>query len=65
MKKTRWTGKEIKALRDRLALTQAAFGVRLGVSGNYVWMMEADQKVPSPSLRLLLDCIDRDTKGAK
>jgi len=65
MKKTRWSKEKIRALRDRLGLTQLAFGERLGVSGNYVWMMEAGQKVPSTSLSLLLDCIERDTKGAK
>ena len=65
MKKKKWTSKDIKELRAALEITQAALGERLGVSGNYIWMLEAGQKIPSETLRLLLDCIARDEKGGK
>jgi len=60
MKKKRWAPKDIKDLRTSLELTQAAFGARLGVSGNYVWMLESDRKTPSETIRLLLDCIVKE-----
>jgi len=60
MKKERWTPTKIKALRGRLGLTQAAFSERLGVSGNYIWILESGQKTPSETLRLLLDRINKD-----
>jgi DNA-binding transcriptional regulator YiaG len=60
MKSNRWTAKEIKALREELQLTQADFGKRLGVSGNYIWMLEAGKKKPSETLRLLFACVERD-----
>jgi DNA-binding transcriptional regulator YiaG len=65
MKKKRWTAKDIKNLRGTLDLSQAAFGERLGVTGNYIYLLESDNKKPGVTLRLLLDCIERDTKGAK
>ena len=37
----------IKKVREAEKLTQTAFGERLGLSQNYVWMLETGQRVPS------------------
>lgn len=36
----------IKAIRVDSGLTQADFGAKIGVSQNYVWMMETGARVP-------------------
>lgn len=36
----------IKEIRKRAKLTQAAFGEKLGISQNYVWMMESGDREP-------------------
>jgi DNA-binding XRE family transcriptional regulator len=50
----------LKALRERLRLTQAAMGERLGVSGRYIGMIEGGEKQvePSSSLAKLFDLMD-------
>lgn len=52
-----WTPQEIKALRERYSLSQAALGRLLGVTGNYVYLMEKGVRRPSKTLKLLLDCV--------
>ena len=37
----------IKTLRLDLSLTQSEFGEQLGISQNYVWMIEKGDRVPS------------------
>lgn len=37
----------IKEVRKAAGLTQAAFGEKLGLSQNFVWMVETGQRVPS------------------
>lgn len=37
----------IKILRLDLSLTQSEFGEKLGISQNYVWMIEKGDRVPS------------------
>ena len=37
----------IKAIRAALKLTQAEFGKRLGLSQNYIWMIERGDRTPS------------------
>ena len=43
----------IKAIRAALKLTQAGFGKRLGLSQNYIWMIERGDRTPSD--RTLMD----------
>ena len=43
----------IKAIRAALKLTQAEFGKRLGLSQNYIWMIERGDRTPSD--RTLMD----------
>jgi transcriptional regulator with XRE-family HTH domain len=38
--------------------TQRAFGERIGVSGNYVHLLEKGVKKPGKTLRILLDFIE-------
>ena len=37
----------IKTIRIELSLTQSEFGEKLGISQNYVWMIEKGDRVPS------------------
>ncbi|MGD0884715.1 MAG: helix-turn-helix transcriptional regulator [Thermodesulfovibrionales bacterium] len=53
-----WLPDDIKTLRKGLGLSQEAFGERIGVSGNYVYLLEKEVKKPSKTLKLLLDFID-------
>lgn len=57
-----WTPKEIKNLREKHNLSQPAFGNLLGVTGNYIYLLEKGVKTPSKTLRLLLDCVERQFK---
>lgn len=54
-----WTPKEIKTLREKHSLSQPALGKLLGVTGNYIHLMEKGVKKPSKTLRFLLDCVER------
>lgn len=56
-----WTPKEIKTLRVKKALSQPAFGNLLGVTGNYIYLMEKGVKKPSKTLRFLLDCVEKQS----
>lgn len=53
---------DIKNFRERMGLTQAAFGRLIGVSRNYVYYLERGERKPSNTLKLLLDCIDEKEK---
>lgn len=37
----------IKAVRTTLKLSQAEFGKKIGLSQNYIWMIEKGERVPS------------------
>lgn len=54
-----WTPKSIKELRGKYNLSQPAFGNLLGVTGNYIYILEKGVKPASKTLRLLLDCVER------
>ncbi len=58
----KWTGKKIRSLRKSLDLTQAEFGKLLGVSGNYVYMLEAEDRAPSRPLQILLDHLKKERR---
>lgn len=60
-----WTSKEIKAFRERHKLTRPALGRLLGVSGNYIYLMEKGVRNPGKSLKLLLDYVERDLNENK
>ncbi len=59
---SKWTKKEIRAFRKELDLSQKAFGERLGVTENYIYLLESGQKTPSRILELLLDCVKKGKK---
>lgn len=60
-----WEPQDIKALRDKLKLTQKAFGELIGVTTRYVIYLEQGKKEPSKTLKLLLDCIVREKSNKK
>ncbi len=58
-----WTPKDIKDLRTEYRLSQPAFGEILGVSGNYIYLLESGVKKPSTTLKILLGYIERELVG--
>ncbi len=56
----KWTRKKIRTLRKGLGLTQKEFGKRLGVSLNYIYLLEAGERTPSDTLQLLLDRVKKE-----
>jgi DNA-binding transcriptional regulator YiaG len=57
-----WTPKQIKALREKYKFSQTTLGDLLGVTTNYVYLLEKGVKEPSKTLRLLLDCVEEKLK---
>ena len=55
-----WNSKNIWELRDRLKVTQKAFSELLGVTENYIYLLEKGVKKPSKTFRLLLDCVEKE-----
>ena len=53
-----WLPDNVKTLRRALGLSQGAFGGQIGVSGNYIYLLEKGVKTPSETLKLLLDCVE-------
>ena len=51
---------EIKVFRKAFRLSRRALGDLLGVSGNYIYLLEKGVKTPSKTLRLLLDYVQGD-----
>lgn len=60
-----WTPEEIKDFRKGLNLYQKDFALLLGVSMRYIIYLEKGVRVPSKTLRLFLDCIEREAKGKR
>lgn len=60
-----WTPEEIKDFRKRLNLYQKDFALLLGVSMRYIIYLEKGVRVPGKTLRLFLDCIEREAKGKR
>lgn len=60
-----WTKEEIKQFRECLELSQPAFGKLIGVTGNYVYLIEKGVKKPSRTLVLLLNCIEEKASTKK
>lgn len=54
-----WMPEDIETLRKQYGLSRRAFSELLGVTGNYVYLLEKGVKKPSDTLRLLLDCVER------
>jgi DNA-binding transcriptional regulator YiaG len=57
-----WSPKCIKDLRKKYKLTQPILANFLGVTTNYVYLLEKGVKEPSKTLRLLLDCVEEKLK---
>jgi DNA-binding transcriptional regulator YiaG len=57
-----WKPEEIKNLRTRMRLSQEAFGETVGVTNNYVYLLEKGIKTPGKTLKLLLEYIEREVE---
>src|SRR5215813_5112725 len=54
------TGKELRAIRKRMGLTQAAFAALTRVSRNSVNRMENGQMIVTPPMELLIQYVAKD-----
>ncbi len=57
-----WNPEDIKELRTKNNLSQKALAELLGVSTNYVYLLEKKVKTPSKTLQLLLNCVEKELK---
>lgn len=60
-----WTKEDIKDLRNRLGLSQTAFGERVGITRIAVYYLEKGVRTPSKTLAILMECIDQKHKETK
>lgn len=51
---------DIQDLRTKCKLSQLIFGEMVGVSGNYIYLLEKGVKKPSKTLRILLGYIENE-----
>jgi len=62
----KWTPEEIKKFRERHNLYQRDLALMLGVTRQYVIYLEKGVRTPSKTLKLLLDCVEKEKgKGVK
>ena len=55
-----WIHREIKILRKKMNLNQTEFGDILGITRIHVYYIEKGVKRPSKTLKLLLDCVEKN-----
>jgi DNA-binding transcriptional regulator YiaG len=55
-----WKPGEIKQLRSGFNLTQQGLADLLGVTRTYIGLLERNEKTPSKTLKLLLNCVEKD-----
>jgi DNA-binding transcriptional regulator YiaG len=58
-----WTPEEIREFRKRLNLYQKDFASKLGVTTRYIIYLEQGVKIPGKTLKLFLDCLEREAEG--
>ena len=58
-----WTPEEIREFRKRLNLYQKDFASMLGVTTRYIIYLEQGVRVPSNTMKLFLDCLEREAEG--
>jgi transcriptional regulator with XRE-family HTH domain len=55
------TGKQLRAIRKAMGLTQAAFGERIKMAGNSVTRMENGRMIITPAMALLISFVARES----
>ncbi len=60
-----WTPEQIRDFRKRLNLYQKDFALLLGVTERYIIYLEKGVKRPGKTMRLYLDCLERERKTKK
>ena len=61
-----WTSEHIKQLRNAMNLTQEAFAKMIGVTREYVNLLEKGARTPGKTLCILLTCIEaKETEKGK
>ena len=64
LEKVSWTGERIRALRTSARHSRRVLADRLGVSLNHVYMLEVGLRMPSRTLEIVLDCIEKQLRKA-
>jgi DNA-binding transcriptional regulator YiaG len=59
------TGKEIKAIRERLGLTQTELADKLGITRNAVTLWEIGQRNPSSLAALAIKALEKELKPVR
>lgn len=60
-----WTGEQIKAFRKQNKLSKRILAEYLGVTKNYIYMVEAGIRNPSKGFFLLLDRVVKEIEDRK
>lgn len=60
-----WIPQDIKNLRMKYKLSQPVFGEMVGVSGNYIYLLEKGVKKPSKTLRILFGYIEKEIENGE
>ena len=55
-----WSPERLRTMRTRFKISQIRLGDLVGVSGNYIYMLEGGDRKPSRMLCLLLDRIEKE-----
>lgn len=58
-----WRAEEIKDFRKKLNLPQWRFGELIGVTREHVLRLEKGGKQANKTIKLLLDCLEREQNG--
>ena len=65
MSKHKWTGAEVKALRDRLGMTQDEFAHRIGTSVSVISRWECGKRTPTGLYARALDALAAEGKSGR
>ncbi len=57
-----WGPKDIRDFRKRFNLTQKELAELIGVTRNYVYLLERGVRKPGKTLQLFFECLERDLK---
>jgi len=59
------TAQEIRNLRKRMGLSQAAFAERVGMTRIYIYFLERGERAASKTLNILLNYLEREIEEQK
>ncbi|MBF0542301.1 MAG: helix-turn-helix transcriptional regulator [Nitrospirae bacterium] len=60
-----WKPEDIKMFREKWMLSQKALSELVGVTDNYIYLLEKGVKNPSKTLKLLFNCVSENLQKKK